>query len=530
MALSEDIVVAPRLTRWVQSLLLSSVEGVSVGLAIGTLRVSEKLLPYVATNRNVAGVRQAIIGAVLSCAVAVPLLLLASCALPHSTGRRLNTFELRAKLLSPLSAVGFIPLLFRPELWKDKLLGFLLMTGLFSVAAMLSSATALRAAASITRGRGRDDLVAVGRVLRLRISPKATLGLSIVTILLLAAYGLSQTFSATKTPATSVLTEWAVIQKFSTYHDFSLWFTGIGFRALGHVSILGALYSVWAWIWPKSESLFWLRLLAVSWPALPLLLWTRKSIGPVAAWIMAATYLSLPVRSMVTATDVFPISFSVGLFFLSGYYFELRRSGCGLLVALAAIALNEQAALWYVTLGLFFSTRQRGVRWGTWLALGATCYFAYVAFVLLPHSDVLTYIGDLPKPGVRDAGPLPSSQVESFVNFSYAMPRWLENQSLEFWLALLLPLGLLPLMNSRWLLWLVPVIVLSYLSKMNPDFQNSSYMHFAVLAIVSSVASLERLKRSDEGPSYRYASVFVGWVAALLPCVVMLGTLWFPIQ
>jgi cell division inhibitor SulA len=120
--------------------------------------------------------------------------------------------------------------------------------------------------------------------------------------------------------------------------------------------------------------------------------------------------------------------------------------------------------------------------------------------------------------------------VESIVNFSYAIPGWLESQSLEFWLILLLPLGLLPLMNSRWLLWLLPGIVLSYLSKIHPDWQNSSYTHFAVLAIVSSIASLGRLKRSVEGPSYQYTSVFVGWLAALLPCVVMLGALWFPAQ
>ena len=526
MALSEDIVVAPRLTRWVQSLLLSSVEGVSLGLAIGTLRVSEKLLPYVTTNRNTAGVRQAIIGAVLSCGFAVPMLLLASCTLPHSMGRRLKTFELRAKLLSPLSAVGFVPLLFQPELWKDKLLGFLMMTGFFSIAATLSSAAALRAAANFSRARWLNDIAAVGRVLWLRVAPKTSLGLSIVTILLLATYGLSQTFSATKAPATSVMTEWAAIQKFSTYHDFSLWFTSIGFRALGHVSILGALYSAWAWSWPKSESLVWLRLLAVSWPAIPLLLWTRKSIGPVAAWMIAATYLSLPVRALVTANDVFPVSFSVGLFFLSGYYFELRRFWSGMLMTLAAIALNEQAALWYVTLGLFFATRERWGRWGTWLAVGSACYFAYAAFVLLPHSDVLTYIGSAPTSALRAAESLPP--VESLVNFSYVIPRWLESQSLEFWLILLLPLGLLPLMNSRWLLWLLPVIVLSYLSKMNPDWQNSSYTHFAVLAIVSSIVSLDRLKRSVAGFSYHYTSVFVGWFAALLPCVVILGTLWFP--
>jgi uncharacterized membrane protein len=246
--------------------------------------------------------------------------------------------------------------------------------------------------------------------------------------------------------------------------------------------------------------------------------------------MMAAAYLSLPVRALVTANDVFPVSFSVGLFFLSGYYFELRRFWSGLLLTLAAIALNEQAALWYVTLGLFFATRERRVRWGTWLAVGAACYFAYAAFVLLPHCDVLTYIGSVPTPALRAAESPPLPPVESLVNFSYAIPRWLESQSLEFWLILLLPLGLLPLMNSRWLLWLLPVIILSYLSKMNPDWQNSSYTHFEALAIVSSIASLDRLKRSAARPSYHYPSVFVGWLAALLPCVVMLGTLWFPTQ
>jgi hypothetical protein len=431
--------------------------------------------------------------------------------------------------MSPLTAVGLVPLLFQPDLWKDKTLGFLLMTAVFSIAVALSSEASLTALAA-TRSSGYvADMAALVQSLRVRIPPKTNLFVSVSTIAILGLCGLVRTFTAAKTPLAATVEEWTIIHKFSNYNDFSLWFTGIGSRALGHTSILGALYSVWAWIWPKAEGLFLLRLLAVAWPAIPLLLWTRRAVGATAGWFISAAYLSLPTKALLTANDAFPASFAVGFFFLCGYFFEAKRVIYGLLAAIATVAFHEQSALWVVTLGFLLATRDRSTAWGTWLSLVAVAYFVYAAYVLLPHAGVLTYVGGPPvAPGAARA--LSEPVASSLLNPAYAIPRWLDNQSLEFWLVLLLPLGWLPLRNSRWFAWLLPAIALSYLARHASDWRTSSYTHFAALAIVSSIVSLGRLKRSSEVSRARYVSVYAGWLAALLPCVVLLGALWLPLE
>jgi uncharacterized membrane protein len=507
-------------------------EGASLGFGIGASAASSGLLQYVATNRNTQNIRQAIIAPTLTYALLLSALLLALCMLPHAAGKRLRAFESLTRMLAPLCAAGFVPLLFQPELWKDKLLGFLLVTALFSIVVTISSEVSLRAASTLRSGRWVSDLAAIRHALRFRLPPKVVTMLSVASVALLGLYGVVTTFSATKAPLPAGTAEWVLLTKFSGYHNASLWFTPIGTRAIGHVSILGALYSVWAWIWPKPEGLLCLRLLAVSWPALPLLLWTRQSVGTRAAWFMAFAYLSLPLKGMLAANDLFPVSFSVGFFFLAAYYFESKRIGHALVATLMAIALHEQASIWFVTLGLFFVTREHRFSWGTWLMLAAALYLTYSVSVLLPGAGVTTYSGSTN--AVANAGHALSAQQESLmpslVNLAYAVPHWLDDQSVEFWLVLFVPLGFVPLRNSRWFVCLLPGLLWSFLSRSNSDWHTSVYMHFVTLGLVSAVISLATLKQSVDSPRARYTAVFAGWAAALLPCIVMFGTLWLPTQ
>jgi uncharacterized membrane protein len=235
---------------------------------------------------------------------------------------------------------------------------------------------------------------------------------------------------------------------------------------------------------------------------------------------------------MLAANDTFPALYSLGFFFLAGYYFDSKRIGNGLVAALLAIALHEQAAIWFVTLGVFFATRQRALTWGTWLALAALLYFSYAALVLLPEAGVTTYSGNatLVAHAPRALNPQPTSQAQSLLNVAYVVPHWLDNQNLEFWFLLLLPLGLLPLRNSRWFVCLLPGILWSFLSRSTLDWHTSGYALFFALVLVSAIISVTNLKRSDGSHGSRYAAVYAGWLAALLPCIVMFGTLWLPAQ
>ncbi len=528
MDLHEDRVDKPRVTRWGHSLMLAAAEGGSLGVAIGTQLQSTHLLRFVATNHNVSGVRQALLTAIVVSALLVPLLLLATCAMPHATGKRLRLFEIYTKLLSPLCAVGFIPLLFQTPLWRDQTLGFLLTTAAFSVSATLSSRTALNAAVGLLPNKWLADLGELKNTLSWRHAQKFAHPLSIVAVLLLIALCVARTLTSAKGVSGAIGTEWATLHKYSPAGGLSFWLSGVGIRATGHISILGALYTAWAWFFPKSEDLFLLRLIAVSCPALPLYLWVRKVVGTVPAWFMVIAYLSMPLRSILVVSDVFPVGFSVGLFFLSAYYFEVKKLAWAIPVTVLAIAMNEQVALWYVALGLYVAAKDRKSALGASLALIAVGYFAYVAWVHLPGHGILTYSSNSTGAAAPSGHNPPQPLFTSIVNPAYLLARWFEAQTPEFWLLGLLPLGFLPLRNSRWLLWLLPALLLACVATLGSDWQTSAITHLTTLGMVSSIVSLREMKQRNQESCGRSLSTYVGWFAAVLPCVTLLGALWLP--
>ena len=528
MDLLEARVDMPRITRWGCSLMLAGTEGGSLGVAIGTYLQSKHLLRFVATNQSSGGLRHELLTAIIVSSLLIPLLLLGICALPQAVGKRLKSFESYTKLLAPLCAVGFVPLLFQTPLWKDKTLGFLLTTAAFSISATLSSRAALGAAVHVLPNRWLAELREVRSTLGLGLARRFVAPLSIVAVILLIAICVTRALAAAKGVSSAMGTEWATLQKYSHVIVPSFWLSGVGLRVTGHVSILGALYMTWAQFFPKPDDLFLLRLLAVSLAALPLYLWIRKAVGVVPAWLMVIAYLSMPIRSILAVSDVFPVNLSVGLFFLSAYYLEIKRVAWAIPTAIVAVAINEQVALWYVILGLYVATRDRKSALGVLLAIVAVAYFAFVAVVYLPSHGISTYSASPQGISITSGDHLPPTLIDSIVNPAYLVSRWFEKQSIEFWLLFLLPLGFLPMRNSRWFFWLLPALLLTCITTLGSDVQTSAMTHLTTLGIVSSVVSLREMKQRNLDTPNRTAAIYVGWIAALLPCVAMLGTLWLP--
>ena len=533
MDLIDEPVKLPRLTRLVHTISLCAAEGLSLGVVAATFVQSDQLAHFVATNQTAPGLRKAMLACVLLPAMLLPLVLGLGCAIPSRAGRRLRMLERWTRLLAPLSACGFIPLVFRPTLWHDKSLAFLLVTGLFSwvtVAALRMSARAW--AEGRTRQRD-DDLSSLKNAVAARISPRiVTSGCValISTILLWSWTHSTANIANLKLQATGIGHELATIHQVSDVGSVSAWFGAKGIRATGHASCLGAIDSIVNRIWPGPESLLLFRLILVSFAAVPLFFWCKRALGKLPALIASVAFLSMPLAGMLQIKDSFPLTCALGCFFAGAYYLEIRRIWRGLAVIALGILFNEQVALWCCLLGVYLATSGTRKNLGTGLASASLGYFLTIALLALPHLGVKTYSLDTTNVTSIGAHYLASTLAMLVVNPAYALSQWFEAQSLEYWLALCVPLAFLPFYTRRWIIWLAPVLLFAMTlptQDAGSQWRDPAYGHFLALGFLAVVANLRQIGRSDTPNRLRFRTALVGWVAALAPCVAMFGSLYY---
>ena len=530
MDLIEQHSELPRLTRLVHAFSLGVLEGMSLGFAAATFVHSNRLAQFVVTNRIATGIRKEMLSIVILPALLLPLVIAGSCAMPKLAGKRLSSMEDRFRLLAPICAVGFIPIIFQPTIWRDKPLAFLLATGLLSIITAKSVYLSLLVWSARRRTAPNGDLRLMADALAARISPKAcsflATGLLSVFILVCVTHGPGNLNLA----ATGIGNEWETLRHFSKVGGLMTWFSLEGLRVTGHASWLGVIYSVFAWFWPKLEGLLILRLLTVALAAVPLFFWCKKSLGILSALLISLAFLSMPSLGMIGLTDSFPITCALGCFFLSAYYFENGQNWRGLPLVLLGISINEQVAIWYSMFGLYLVTFSSRRMVGKRLAIASACYFVIVALLVLPHFGLKTYLIDLPNVpsiGIQNLG---ATMVTLIVNPAYALSRWFDAQNLEYWLAMSVPFAFLPFRGSRWVIWLTPVLFFAGtlpLRESNSQWRNPAFGHFLALGFLTTVASLRQIRQSPaEGP-LRYRAALAGWVAALLPCIAVLGSLFY---
>jgi hypothetical protein len=530
MALTDQQPELPRFTRFVHAFSLAVLEGMSLGFAAATLAYGNRLAQFVMTNRMAAGLRKEMLMFVILPALILPFVVAGLCAMPKLAGKRLVSFERRVRLLAPLCAIGFVPLVFQPTLWSDKPLAFLIATALFSIVTVLSVDASLLTWSSLGSVVRTSDWRTMVNAMATRITPKMLSILVTGVIVAFALVGLRHSTAKVNLAATGIANEWVTVRHFSEVGGMATWFTIKGMRATGHASCLGAVHSVTAWFLPKLGGLVLLRLLAISLAAIPLFYWCKKSLGLFSAFLISIAFLSMPSVGMIGMRDSFPITFAIGCFFLAAYYFENGQVRRGLLTALFGIAINEQVAIWYSLLGLYLLMFGPRRRIGKWLTIFSTLYFLTMALVVLPHYGVKTYQIDLPSMPSIGAQNLGATLTTLVVNPAYALSRWFETQNLEYWLALFVPLAFLPFRGKRWFVWLLPVMFFagtSTLQDSNSQWRDPIFGHFIALGFLATIACLRQVRTSAADGQIRYRAALVGWLAALLPCIGMFGSLYY---
>ncbi len=520
----------PRFTRFVHAFSLAVLEGMSIGFAAATLAQPNRLAQFVMTNRMTTGLRKEMLLIVILPALILPLAVAITCATPKLAGKRLVSFERRIRLLAPLCAVGFVPLVFQPSIWTDKSLAFLIATALFSSVTVVSVDASLLTWSSRNSVARTSDWRTIVDAMATRVTPRIISILVTVAILAFVIVGVRHATAKISLATAGISNEWVIVRHFSAVGGLPTWFTVKGMRATGHASCLGALHSMTAWFSPKVEGLMLLRVLALSLAAIPLFHWCKKSLGVFSAFLISIAFLSMPSVGMLGIKDSFPITFALGSFYLAAYYFENGRVLRGLITTLLGIAINEQVAIWYAVLGIYFLASGSRRQTGKWLAILCTGYFLTIALVVLPHYGIKTYQVDLPNMPSMGAQNLLATLTTLTVNPAYALSKWFEAQNLEFWLALLVPLVFLPFRAKRWFVWLLPVMLFAgtaTLQDSNSQWRDPVFGHFLALGFFATIACLRQIRTSTSDGQIRYRAALVGWLAALLPCIGMFGSLYY---
>ncbi len=520
----------PRFTRFVHAFSLAIVEGMSLGFAVATLMQSNRLAQFVMTNRMPAGLRKEMLALVILPAFILPLAMASVCAMPRFAGRRLVSFERLIRLWAPLCAIGFVPLVFQPSIWLDKSLAFLITTALFSMVTVISVDASVSCRSSRRSVVPTSDWQTMVGTAAARISPRILSALVAVSILVFAVVGVRHGTVKLNLAATGVASELSTVRHFSEIGGLVTWFTIKGMQATGHVSCLGVVHSVTAWFWPQLEGLMILRLLALSLAAIPLFYWCKKSLGLGSAFLISISFLCMPSAGMIAIRDSFPITFAIGCFFSSAYFFEKGQVRRGLVPTVLGFSVNEQVAVWYLLLGLYFVIFGSRRRVGKWLAVVSAGYFMTAALVLLPHYGIKTYQNDLLSLSSIGAQNLGATLRTLVVNPAYVLSRWFEAQNLEYWLTLCVPLALLPFRAKRWFMWLLPVMFFSgalTLQDSNAQWRDPVFGHFLALGFLATIVFLRQLRALEDDGPLRYRAALLGWFAALIPCIGMYGSLYY---
>ncbi len=530
MDLIEDPPESPRLTRLVLAMSLCALEGLSVGFAASTFVHSERLAQFVMTNQMAAGLRREMLSIILLPALLLPLVLGISCAIPAFAGRRLRVLERYVHLLTPLTAFGFVPLVFRPTIWHDKSLAFLLVTGLFSVVTVSASRMSALAWAEGQPPRQAGDMSCLVSAVSARVSSRILTYGCVALIVAVVFWSVTRSNANFKLQATGIGRELATIRQVTDAGGLSAWFDSRAIRATGHASCLGAIDAVVNRIWPRLESLLSLRLALVSFAALPLFFWCKRTLGKLPALLVSISFLSMPLQGMLELKDSFPLACGLGCFFAGAYYFEIRRIWRGLAVLALGILFNEQVAIWCSLLGVYLAIAGARKALGAWLACVSLGYFLTIALLALPYLGIKTYSLDPTNLTSIGAHNLTATLTMLVVNPAYALSQWFDAQSLEYWLALCVPMAFLPFYTRRWIIWLAPVLLFAVtLPTHDADSQwrDPVYGHFLALGFLATIASLRQIGQSDTPNRLRSRTALIGWATALAPCVSMFGSIYY---
>lgn len=515
----------PALTRLVRASALLAAQGASIGFAINTLWMWSRIGDFVGTNKIASSDRKVILACLIAPAIAWAALGLAVAILKPKRHQHLSSLERLAQRCSWLIAIGFMPVLLHPTLWKNRTLMFLISTGVATLVTWwsirvtqkgLRSGHAPRESSPQPESSQWQKIVSFAGSLvpdRLRTLAPMFVIFALVIFIVVRGVWIDPAAVPRVTPAPTGATSLRQ-----------------AFVILGHGGWLGIPFAFLQAFRPPGHAHLVLWAAGVSLAAFPLYLWAKHYLGTTLALFVSLVYLSTPVLRILGQTELIPLGLAAGLFFWAAAEWERDRLERAIVLSFLTVGVHEQAALWFACFGIYLTFSGRSVGRGRWLALGSLGYFALIAFALLPSLGQDAYgHGFRGMWGAHAVGLIETLKV-AVSNPAYVLVRWLELQGLQFWLALFVPFAFIPVCGKRWVLWAVPGLIFGLIGPgHSPKLPLTAGVlsHFVVLGFVASVTTLGRLRATVQTRPQAHAAV-IAWVFALIPSVYQLGGLWLP--
>ena len=260
-----------------------------------------------------------------------------------------------------------------------------------------------------------------------------------------------------------------------------------------HLSPILYLLAPLGWVWPGGASLLVAQTLVLASGASAMFGYAARRLDGPAAAAFALLYLLNPSLHGINLRDIHPAAFVIALVPWAALAFDTGRYGWCAVALLGVLACREDAAVAVLGFGVWLAVARR--RWwpGALLAVGSLVLLAAEIRYVMP------YFRGEPYPHLHRYAHLGRGLGEIILNLVIAPWRWLGvlvmGKKLVYLLALLAPLGFLPLLGGGALLAAVPGLAMNLLSLDPVLFHHRSQyqsfvLPFLLLAAVDGYARL----------------------------------------
>lgn len=446
-----------------------------------------------------------------------------------------------ARRLAPLALAGFLPVLFRVDVWRDHDLSFLAMVLIYGWCAWMAVGTALRAGPLACEERLWQPL------LRWRTSAEAAWPrLARVLPFLLVVAG---------------AVAYACYFGYYTYCFYyslrSGYDLGIYDSLLWNMLHGGSFFKTPPWVGPgrshfgnhaeffayvllplyalkqNGGTLLVIQSVFLGSAAIPLYLVARRHVARWPACLLALTYLLYPALHGENLFEFHFLPFGPFLLWWAWYFLEIRRDRWAALFVLLTLSCREDVSSWVAVLGAYFLVTGRRPKAGLLLAIVGAAWCFTLKFIAMPHvggGESFTDIyKDLLPPGAKSFG---SVVMTVLGNPGFTMWTMAETSKLVYLLQILIPLAFIPFRRPIWLVLCIPGFFFTILSTqygplISINFQYSA--HWIAFFFPGVALGLEWMGKQDLAAglpgmaALRRRTALVAMVAMALPLSYQYG-------
>ncbi len=523
----------PWLSNTLRALGLLAAGGLSLGFALAVALTPLGSRSYFGENKLPIELRHRLLAIMVGGAVAAVLagvVYMATSLSERNVSARLLHF---ARRVAPVYVVGFLPLVFRVEVWKGHDLAFLVLVMVLGWCSWMAVTTSMRAGPLAWEDRLWRPFVRLRDTVDLAW-PKLFRSLPFA-IVVAAAIGYTCYFG--------YYTYCFYYSLRSGYdlgiYDSLLWnmlhggsffktppWAGPGRSHFGnHAEFFAYVLLPFYAIKQNSGTLLIIQSAFLGSAAIPLYKLARRHIAPWPACILALTYLLYPALHGENLFEFHFLPFGPFLLWWAWYFLEARRDKWAAVFVLLTLSCREDVSSWVAVLGAYFLVTGRRPKAGLLLAIIGAAWCFTLKFVAMPRvggGESFTDIyKDLLPPGAKSFGAVVMTVLG---NPGFTMWTMAEMSKLIYLLQILIPLAFLPFRRPIWLILCIPGFFFTILSTqygplISINFQYSA--HWIAFFFPAVALGLEWMGRRDGGAIVGAATLRKRAALAVMVCMAL---------